>query len=158
MTAQGQTFSPVDDARFKNWIPTKIKLLAKLPRAVNPAAVTLGLYDIHYDPQEISLSGGDNYSLKTIIEEVAHTTQFIDIWAGLQRSSVREFFGINSTGYGQAKRRWEGHYVHQAAKSGFSYDNAVEKWAKDRTGVILGSLQATARTQNRSELCGFKLY
>lgn len=158
MTAQGQTFSPVDDARFKNWIPSRFKAAAKLPKVVNPAAITLGLYDIHYDPQIRNISGGEFKSLDTVIEEVTHTTQFIDIWAGLQRNSIREFLGINSTGYGQAKRRWAGHYVHQAAKSGFDYDNAVEKWAKDRTAEIVRSLRETARKEDRFQLCGFKLY
>lgn len=158
MTAQGQTFSPVDDARFKNWIPSRFKAAAKLPKVVNPAAITLGLYDIHYDPQIRNISGGEFKSLDTVIDEVTHTTQFIDIWAGLQRNSIREFLGINSTGYGQAKRRWAGHYVHQAAKSGFDYDNAVEKWAKDRTAEIVRSLRETARKEDRFQLCGFKLY
>lgn len=65
--AQGKTYSPIDDARFKSGIPGLIKL------AADPGAVTLGLYDIHYDPSSVSLNGGSFESLKTIVEEVAHT-------------------------------------------------------------------------------------
>jgi YD repeat-containing protein len=158
MTAQGQTFSPVDDARFKNWIPERFRHAAKLPGVVNPAAITLGLYDIHYDPLTVNISGGGVKSLNTVIEEVAHTVQFTQVWAGLKRGPILEKVGVNTTGYGAAKRRWASHYVYHAAKSGFSYDNAVEKWAKDRTAEILTSLRTTARARNQWELCGFRLF
>jgi hypothetical protein len=96
--------------------------------------------------------------LNTVIEEVAHTVQFTQVWAGLKRGPILEKVGVNTTGYGAAKRRWASHYVYHAAKSGFSYDNAVEKWAKDRTAEILTSLRTTARARNQWELCGFRLF
>ncbi|HSD48132.1 MAG TPA: hypothetical protein VLB87_16010, partial [Pyrinomonadaceae bacterium] len=158
MTAQGQTYSPIDEARFKNWIPKRFQRAAKLPRVVNPGAITLGLYDIHYNPERYSISGGGMANLDLIVEEVSHTVQFIQQWASLKRDPVLEFVGVNTTGYGAAKRRWASYYVYHAAKSGFSYDNDVEKWAKDNTARILASLVADARAKNQPVLCGFRLF
>jgi hypothetical protein len=45
--AQGKSYLPIDDSRFKNWIPAWVKAgVAITPGAVNPAAITLGLFDI----------------------------------------------------------------------------------------------------------------
>ena len=77
-TAQGQKFSPVDDARFKAGIPSDVK------NTVDPHAITLGLYDIHYDSNRVDINGGDVESLRTIVEEVAHTVQFLQVWDSIK--------------------------------------------------------------------------
>ncbi|MGH9966431.1 MAG: hypothetical protein ACREBG_01160, partial [Pyrinomonadaceae bacterium] len=146
-SAQGRTYSPVDDARFKNWIPSWVK------NTVDPYATTLGLYDIHYEPNQVSLNGGDLESLKTIVEEVSHTVQFIQLWAGL---NPRRIFGPNVAGYDAAQVAWQNHYSYYVVK-GFGYDNDVEAWAKKNVENVLTVLRARA-APNQSEICGFRLY
>src|SRR5438309_9064796 len=78
-SAQGKSYSPIDDARFKAGIPGWVKAgVAITPGAVNPAAITLGLYDIHYD-SSVNISGVGVNSLETVIEEVSHTVQFLQV-------------------------------------------------------------------------------
>jgi len=67
MTVQGNgTYSPIDNARFKPGIPGWAKAGGHLPFTVSPKAITLGLYDIYYDPTRVSIDGGNNESLQTI--------------------------------------------------------------------------------------------
>jgi|GEM_PF-1178544 len=152
-SAQGKNYSPVDDARFKNWIPGTIKTF------VDPDAVTLGLYDIHYSPDRVNINSGSFESLKTIVEEVSHTVQFLQVWAGLQQNPMlMGKHGIDTTVYSSAQSQWENHYAYYAAKGkaqhGDSYKNDVERWAKNRTFDILSQIRSESKTWS---LCGFSL-
>ncbi|HKR58484.1 MAG TPA: RHS repeat domain-containing protein [Pyrinomonadaceae bacterium] len=151
--AQGSNYSPVDDARFKNGIPGLFHVTA------DPSAVTLGLYDVHYDPDRVNLHGGTFESLKTIVEEVAHTVQFLQVWGGLKKSwGIEGEFGIDSTGYNAAKGEWAKRYAYFSAKgevqNGDGYKNDVERWAKNRTFDVLSQIQNESKTWI---LCGFSL-
>jgi hypothetical protein len=119
---------------------------------VTPAATTLGLYDIHYDAKLISLDGGSTYSLASIIEEVAHTEQFLQVWGGLKRGYSAKY-GVDSTDYDSAKTVWGARYLYHGAKGG-GYNNDVEKWAKDKVDSIINELK---RDPQRLSLCGFRL-
>jgi YD repeat-containing protein len=145
-TAQGNSYSPVDDARFKNWIPGWIR------DTTDPAAITMGLYDIHYDPKTVNINGGDIEDLKTVIEEISHTVQFIQVWAGLKQRRIIE----PTVDYEAARLHWQNHYFYYAVK-GLGYDNDVERWAKQNVTTVLNNLRANAKP-NQGELCGFKLY
>ena len=153
-SAQGKSYSPIDNARFKGGIPGWVKAgVAITPGAVNPAAITLGLYDIHYD-NSVNISGGGVNSLETVIEEVSHTVQFLQVWAGLKKNMmVMGKWGIDTTDYNAAKSAWQDHYAYYAVK-GLGYDNEVERWAKGNVESIMTSL----RQGGRGELCGFDLY
>jgi YD repeat-containing protein len=147
-TAQGNTFSPVDDARFKSGIPTLLSFGTDV-------AVTLGLYDIHYNPANVKLSGGGSNDLFTIIEELSHTVQFLQVWAGMKQRRIIS----PSVSYSHAMVQWENHYLKHAAiglkKNGNSYENDVEKWAKNNTIDIFNKLVGQTPSGN---LCGFRLF
>jgi YD repeat-containing protein len=157
-TAQGKTYSPIDDARFKNWIPSSIQTAAEVtPGAVEPAAITLGLYDIHYDPGAVNINGGDVFSLETVLEEVSHTIQFLQVWNGMKpsilaRGKLREL----SLNYNAAKTEWAKKYLYYAVK-GLGYDNDIERWAKSNVQRILSDLRKNAGP-NQGQICGFDLY
>ena len=120
---------------------------------MNPAAITLGLYDIHYD-SSVNISGVGVNSLETVIEEVSHTVQFLQVWAGLKKNMmVMGKWGIDTTDYNAAKSAWQDHYAYYAVK-GLGYDNEVERWAKGNVESIMTSL----RQGGRGELCGSDLY
>jgi len=87
--------------------------------------VTLGLYDIHYDPKRVSINSGDVEDLKTVIEEVSHTVQFLQVWAGLKQRRILQ----PNVGYDAAQSAWQNHYFYYSVK-GLGYDNDVERWAK----------------------------
>ena len=155
-SAQNHTYSPVDDARFKAGIPGWVKI------AADPSAITLGLRDIHYDRSSINLSGGSSDSLQDIIEEVAHTVQFIQLWSKQKRNQLLYIkYGIDTTSYESAQNRWDEHYAYYAAKgrleNGDSYKNDVEKWAKNRTADIMFALVGDPEISKRGNLCGFDL-
>jgi len=156
MTVTGNgAYSPVDDARFKAGIPSIITEAAKYtPGAVTPDAVTLGLYDIYYNSNNVSISGGNLHSLETVIEETAHTVQFLQVWDDLKQHRIKNFIkrGNVTTGYGDAQSAWAANYMYYSAK-GLGYDNEVEKWAKNRVQSILTDL----RSGGQSQLCGFNL-
>ncbi len=63
------------DARFLNWIPTYVSLIKP-----NAAAVTFGLYDIHYDPTQINLESPSWGAIWALVEELAHGEQFLKMW------------------------------------------------------------------------------
>lgn len=157
-TAQGKTYSPIDDARFKNWIPSSIQTLAEYtPGAVQPAAVTLGLYDIHYDPNAVNINSGDEFSLETVLEEVSHTIQFLQVWNGMKpsilaRGKLRDL----SLNYNSAKTEWAKKYLYYAIK-GMGYDNDIERWAKANVQKILNDLRKNAKP-HQGQICGFDLY
>jgi len=120
---------------------------------VNPAAITLGLYDIHYD-NSVTISGGGVNSLETVIEEVSHTVQFLQVWAGLKPNPwAAAKTGNDLTDYKAAQDAWQSHYAYYAIK-GLGYDNEVERWAKGNVQSIMNSL----RSGNQSQICGFDLY
>jgi hypothetical protein len=158
MTVHGRTYSPVDDARFKAGVPDVLNIFQ------DNAAVTLGLYDIHYDPGVVTINGGNFESLKTIVEEVAHTVQFLQVWADVRKSNVQyRRTGSSDPGYGVAKNDWAIRYAYYASKgllkNGEGYKNDVEKWAKNRTFDILSQVSNTNVLSGHGlELCGFSLY
>lgn len=154
-TVHGKSYSPIDDARFTSGIPEWAKLGGQLPGTVEPAAITLGLYDIHYNSQQVSITGGEKFSLITIIEEVAHTAQFLQLWAGMRASTAPKSLPRKPS-YGEAKIKWKLHYAYYGVK-GLGYDNEVEKQAKDRVEYIMGELTLKDST-NIGKICGFDLY
>src|SRR5437763_5024349 len=147
---------PIDDARFHSGIPFPINLK-------DPAATTLGLYDIHYDPSQVSLNGGSSDSLQTIIEEVAHTEQFLRLWDDLKQNRIANFMkhGNVTTTYTDAKNAWLDNYAYYSAKgkaqNGDFYKNDVEKWAKNRTIDIMSGLMSKANLTKAGNVCGHDL-
>jgi hypothetical protein len=124
---------------------------------VNPAAITLGLYDIHYDPQVVNINGGDLFSLQTVVAEVSHTVQFLQVWNGMKpsilaRGKLREL----SLNYNSAKTEWAKKYLYYSIK-GLGYDNDIERWAKANVQKILNDLRAKAGPK-QDKICGFDLY
>lgn len=107
----------------------------------------------------MDISGGNRtsnfFSLDTIIEEISHTVQFIQVWDSLTRDPILEAVGMKTTGYGAAKRRWGARYLYYGAKA-LGYDNDVERRAKKRTAEIVTSLRANApRTDQHSAGSGY---
>jgi len=148
MKVHGRSYSPVDDARFKSGIPSVLNIVQ------DNNAVTLGLYDIRFNPDQINLNGGNFDSLDTIVEEVAHTVQFLQLWS---RSS--EPPGGNDPGYGEVKNLWAAGYGYYAAKgrwqNGDGYKNDIEKWAKNRKFDILHTLLSDKTLIQQGNLCGY---
>jgi hypothetical protein len=140
MSVQGKDYSPIDDARFKSGIPLWIRVGSHLPTAVTPGAITLGLYDIHYDPNSLNLNGGTSEDLKTILEEVSHTKQFLDEWAGMKQRAIIQ----PSVDYYHAMDAWENKYTRAVLKGGSGYNNELEKWAKNNANKILQQLEAVS--------------
>jgi len=157
-SAQGKTFSPIDDARFKNWIPDRFKLGGVIPGTVAPGAITLGLYDIHYDPHFLDLSGGSSENLKTILEEVSHTIQFIQEWAKLKQNPYLVGNPGSDVSYETAQIAWQEKAIYHWVKAGGSYDNSqIELWAKKNANDILNRIVHDPRYENSGNLCGFDL-
>jgi len=150
MKVHGKSYSPVDDARFKSGIPSVLNIFQ------DNNAVTLGLYDIHFNPAQVNLNGGNFDSLDTIVEEVAHTVQFLQLWA-----HSAEPPGGNDPGYGEVKNRWAARYGYYAAKgrwqNGDGYKNDVEKWAKNRKFDILSALLSDKKLVQQGNICGYDL-
>ena len=150
MKAHGRSYSPVDDARFKSGIPTVVNTFQ------DNDAVTLGLYDIHFNPDRVNLNGGTFSSLDTILEEVAHTVQFSQLWAESKYPP-----GGTDPGYGEVKNLWAARYFYYAAKgrwqNGDGYKNDVEKWAKNRKFDILNSLLSDKKLVQAGNVCGYDL-
>src|SRR5690606_24082315 len=94
--------SPVDDARFISGLPVYVPS--------DKVAITLGLYDIHYNATKVSLTSRD--SIGVIAEEIAHTVQFIKIW-----EKVEADHGINYS-YQKAQAAWGIAYFGNSAKIG----------------------------------------
>jgi hypothetical protein len=145
---QGKKYSPVDDARFKQGIPGWVNaVVAITPGAVYPKAITFGLSDINYDPQFLKLEKGTTEDLRTIIEEVFHTGQFLHVWSRMDAG----------TSYEDAKTFWGKVYLTAAAQ-GMGYKNDLEKRAQDAAADILQSMKfdndpaITGR-----DLCGFNV-
>ena len=136
------------DARFKSGIPTILGFGTDV-------AITVGLYDIHYNPANVNLSGGGSNDLFTIIEELSHTVQFLQVWAGMKQRRIIS----PSVGYSHAMVQWENHYLKYSAiglkKNGDPYENDVEKWAKNNTIDILNKLVGQTPSGN---VCEFSLY
>ena len=129
------------------------------PGAVVPEAITFGLYDIHYDPNAVSLNGGRVRPLETIIEEVSHTVQFLQIWAGLRQDAyLLNNHGEDSSDYNHAMSVWSNNYSYYAIKAVVKlrapYDNDVENWAKGNVKSIITGL----RQGDRAQICGYDLY
>ena len=152
-TVHGDQYSPVDDARFKSGIP--------FPTVGNIDAITLGL-NIHYDPKRVSLNGGDSESLQTIVEEIAHTEQFLPVWANTQPSpKAVEYRGDFTVSHSQGVNSWVVHYAASAAKgfikNGDSYKNDIEKGAKNKVFDILSPLTGRLRAEGKTDLCGYDI-
>jgi hypothetical protein len=158
-SAQGKTFSPIDDARFKEGIPSPFDWGGTIPGTVQPGAITLGLYDINYDKNFLNLSGGSSENLKTILEEVSHTIQFIQGWAKLTKSTFAYIkYGVDTTSYQAAQNAWENKVFYHWVKGGFSYDNSqIEIWAKKNANEILNKIVHDPRYTKAGNLCGFDI-
>jgi hypothetical protein len=159
-SAQGKSYSPVDDARFKSGIPTPFNWGGTIPGTVYPGAITLGLYDIHYDPTFLkSLTSGSSEDLKTILEEVSHTIQFLQVWNGLKKNMMAMGkWGIDTTDYSHAMSAWQSHAAYYWAKAGGSYDDSeVEIWAKNNANRILEKLVNDPKYKKEGKVCGFDL-
>ncbi len=156
----GKNYSPVDDERFKSGIPGWVDELANLPFAVKPDAVTLGVFDIHYNPGGINISGGNRHSLETVIEETAHAEQFLNMWAKLPQQfaplPVSPYVVRIHPPYSKAQDVWKGLYV-VASVSAVGYDNLIEKEAKAKVQFVMNRLISSA-APNQAQVCGFNLY
>ncbi len=152
MKVHGRSYSPADDARFKSGIPSVLNI------AQENNAVTLGLYDIHFNPRRVNLNGGNFDSLDTIVEEVAHTVQFLQTWA---KQPQAIYIGHDLGGYDAAKAAWSADYAYYSAKgrlqNGDAYKNDVEKWAKNRKFDILSALLSDKKLVQQGNLCGYDL-
>ena len=152
MKVHGRSYSPVDDARFKSGIPSVMNIFQ------DNNAVTLGLYDIHFNPDQVNLNGGYFDSLDTIVEEVAHTVQFLQTWAKKYQAI---YIGSDLGGYDAAKATWASDYAYYGAKgrlqNGNGYKNDVEKWAKNRKADILSALLSDKRLVQQGNVCGYDL-
>ncbi len=152
MKVHGKSYSPVDDARFKSGIPSVLNIFQ------DNNAVTLELYDIHFDPAKVNLNGGNFDSLDTIVEEVAHTVQFLQTWA---KSYEAIYTAHDLGGYDAAKGTWASDYAYYAAKgriqNGDGYKNDVEKWAKNRKFDILSALVSDKKLVQQGNICGYDL-
>jgi RHS repeat-associated protein len=157
-SAQGRMFSPIDDARFRNWIPARFPFAAKVvPGVVNPAAIVLGIWDIHYDPKKVKLNGGTSQNLKTILEEISHVVQFLQVWDRMQPNPLTEGkYGLNSRDYDNARQAWAHHYFRHGLKAG-GYVNEVEKWAQNNANSILSQIVYDPQLQKKGDLCGYNL-
>ncbi len=157
-TAQGKTYSPVDQAKFKAGIPAPYNLGGSVPGTVYPGAITLGLFDIHYDTKSLNLSGGTSEQLKGILEELSHTVQFLQLWAGLRRVPIMDKYGVDSTDYQSAMGHWGQQAAYYWAKAGGSYDKSeLEIWAKNNANKILERLVNDPKYKKARQLCGFDL-
>jgi len=120
--------------------------------------VTLGLYDIRFEPSRVNLNGGDFSSLDTIIEELAHTVQFLQVWAKLPQET---YYNIDMGSYNSATHEWALRYAYYATKgkaqNGEAYKNDVEKWAKDRKFDILSALLSDKKLAQQGNVCGYDL-
>jgi hypothetical protein len=97
-----KTISPVDDARFS---------ASKIPATIGQGAVTLGLYDILYDPSSVDLTGGqDKSSIGVISEELYHTVQFSAFWESMEKHT-----GAKGS-YIRARDSWAVAYLGESAK------------------------------------------
>jgi hypothetical protein len=152
MKVHGRSYSPVDDARFKSGIPSVLNI------AQDNNAVTLGLYDIRFNPAQVNLNGGNFDSLDTIVEEVAHTVQFLQTWAKRPQAI---YIGHDLGGYDAAQASWAADYAYYSSKgrlqNGDAYKNDVEKWAKNRKFDILTSLLSDKKLVQQGNVCGYDL-
>jgi len=126
-----KTFSPVDDARFISGLPSFV------PK--DKVAITLGLYDIHYNPNKVKMNDKD--SIGVIAEEIAHTVQFIGIWESVENT------GIKNNSYQAAQVSW-----------GTVYLNETHRIQRENIGkAIVGSMigvkipKEDSYTQNKYE-------
>lgn len=103
-------------------------------------------------------NGGNFDSLDTIVEEVAHTVQFLQTWAKRYQAI---YIGSDLGGYDAAKGEWAGDYAYYAAKgrlqNGDGYKNDVEKWAKNRKYDILSTLLSDKKLVQQGNVCGYDL-
>ncbi len=151
-TIQGKSYSPVDDARFKAGIPWLYK------NTTDPVAITIGLYDIYYDSDCVGINGGTAFSLTTIIEDVAHAEQFLNLWKSIEHSIRDGKYLMHYANYEDAKFDWKIYYAWEAAKSGFSYNNLVERETKKKVVDIMNRLVIADAAINGGKICGFNLY
>ncbi len=126
-----KSFSPVDDARFIAGLPLYVDGKS------NPA-ITLGLYDIHYDAGQVDLTGGSNKSsIGIIAEEIAHTVQFIALWEKVYKAGT----------YGLAQDLWKAAYLGESAS--IATANAAKGILKITTGI--GLKQKSVYRDNKYE-------
>ncbi|NOT49246.1 MAG: hypothetical protein HOP17_16065 [Acidobacteria bacterium] len=117
------TISPVDDAQFISGLPLYVS-------GKTTSAITLGLYDIHYDSGQVDLTGGqDKSSIGTIAEELAHTTQFIQIWDEQERKHGP------TQSHKLAQSTWQGNYLAESGK--IIVKNVAKTAISAATGVAL---------------------
>ena len=62
---------------------------AKVGLTIDPAAITLGIYDIHYDTSQVNLKSPTWDNLATIAEELQHGVQFIQMWQNMPDTRSR---------------------------------------------------------------------
>jgi hypothetical protein len=130
----------------------------------DPSAITLGIKDIYYDPDTVTLNGGDLESLKTIVEELVHVEQFLQNWTHTEPNpKTVEYTGDLTISYFKAQTSWKNRYINSAIKglikTGDSYKNDIEKSAKNKTFDVLTELRSrVGREGGEFKLCGFSLY
>jgi hypothetical protein len=109
---ENTTYNVVNDAKFVSGIPSWV--------VNDPVAITLGLYNIHYDPNKLDINGGNNWdNIRTVVEELVHTEQFLNVWqetidrrkADAKGTQVK----VNVT-YQDAQDGWKGAYSAESAK------------------------------------------
>lgn len=146
----GRGVEIVADARFIKGIPAWASTAGNIGLTIAPKAITLGLYDIHFDGNSMNLDSPSWQDLRTIVEELQHGVQFIEMWQKLPM--IRELehpSGLKAPAhfptYGEAQGQWQLNYALASADAWLSgrasYDNEFEAKAKQRRDDIMTDIQ-----------------
>jgi YD repeat-containing protein len=154
MMVDGRGVSIAADARFISGVPQVVK-------AVKPdtGAVTLGLYNIYYDPQTVSLTAPTWTALGILAEELEHGKQFIGMWQAMPDQFTRwgghivgrepeeaRRTNVHRPTHDEALTQWEVNYATASAAAVIrgedSYrGNEYEKLAQARRTEIVDDLK-----------------
>jgi hypothetical protein len=145
-----RTYSPIDDARFRSGLPSWV--------LSGVSAITLGL-NVYYDPSQVTLNGGNFESLKTIVEELAHTEQFLMHWQNIANEVARESdFTVT---HDNAVTHWKADYLGESIRgwwhNGEGYKNNFEWDAKTKVFNILSPLTSKLLKEGKTDLCGYDI-
>jgi hypothetical protein len=172
-SVDGRRVEIAADARFIKGIPWWANAPGKVGAGISPGAITLGLYNIHYDSSSINLQNPSWTDLETIVEELQHGVQFIEMWQnmpdvpaqtvprtqGVGREAIRRTIPAHRPDYGEAQTQWGLIYANaviDAFKKGqATYDNQIEREAKARRDQIITDLQTkyVAKYARGEKLC-----
>lgn len=139
----GKQYSVTASARFQAGMPFYV--------SSSYSAITLGILDIKYDSSKIDLQSPSWDNIGTIVEELQHGVQFLEMWAKMEMVTERK--GGHTVGreptertttkrppnYDEAQFEWKLNYLRELAKS-WGYDNEIERAAKKRRDEIMNDL------------------